>query len=393
MTKFKHKQLHKMMKPLSPKQEYLTAQIVPGDNPQTLIDGSLRSDQSQADQSFDSQNGSQITNPKIEFKQSSESNNSDTQSDSSNNSDEISPYFPASIFPASNAPNYEKITIHRPEGERIFLVYIPQITQTQRSNEERPLHITFHGLNDNCQHFLTNSGFLQLSEQENHFLVAPCGSQGDFGTGWNAGVCCMGSVQVDDVAFVNEIINYMKHKYKINTSKIFASGFSNGAMLSERLACESSHLFAAVASVAGITAENPGGEDGLLRCDEIFEKNFASASVLAIHGTMDNIVPWDGNFLLGFPSVPLDIQKWAQRNKCDLEKTEQTLNRGGYSNTVWKSCNGIDVELVKAEGLGHIWPRSKEFDTATYVLEFFKRHRPLREKDEDLQGPPVTVVA
>ena len=114
----------------------------------------------------------------------------------------------------ANVNSQKKISIKRPEGERNFLIHVPQNNTQQYS-----LHLTFHGLGDNCNNFIKATNFIPLSDKHNIILVAPCGFPGYFGNNsWNAGSCCQPDKSVNDIEFTKEIITYMKTNYNINTN-------------------------------------------------------------------------------------------------------------------------------------------------------------------------------
>ena len=69
---------------------------------------------------------------------------------------------------------------------------------------------------------------------------------------WNAGTCCAGAQKndVDDVGFIREVIRRVERQASIDPRRIFATGMSNGAMMSWRLACEAPEI-RAIAPVEG----------------------------------------------------------------------------------------------------------------------------------------------
>lgn len=235
-----------------------------------------------------------------------------------------------------------------------------------------PLHITLHGLGDTCQNFGQATGLKAFADQNSFLLAYPCGTSGMMGNGWNAGQCCF--VDADDSGFLIAMVREIQKQFKVDASRIYASGFSNGAMMAEKLACESPDMFAAVASVSGVVVVSPGGKGGLSACSSSFAKVYnASTSVLLIHGDDDSTVPWDGQGFLGFPSVPDDFTTWSERNAC-TDSAHQTLSRGSFSNQVYGVCRGGAVqELVRNHGGGHSWPESDDFHTSQYIVSFFAK--------------------
>ena len=111
-----------------------------------------------------------------------------------------------------------------------------------------------------------------------HFLVAyPDGLM----RAWNAGTCC-GEPQrtnTDDVAFITAMVGAIEQEMPIDRARIYATGMSNGAMMALRLGCQTD-TFAAIAPVAGTL---------LTDCSEA-----RPTSVLQIHGTADDRVPYNG---------------------------------------------------------------------------------------------------
>src|SRR6185436_10577421 len=75
-----------------------------------------------------------------------------------------------------------------------------------------------------------------VSDKHGFIVVYPQG----LGNSWNAGSCCgtAASSKVDDLKFVSDLIDKLKTEYCVDPKRVFASGLSNGGMLSHRLACE-----------------------------------------------------------------------------------------------------------------------------------------------------------
>jgi len=269
-------------------------------------------------------------------------------------------------------PGEHHYQLQRPEGVRDFYVWVPKSYDGSRAF---PIIFAFHGLGDDCQSFGHSVGLLELSETNNFLLVYPCGYPGLIGNAWNAGTCCLNPSTIDDVMLTRLMVQTIQSDFKVNASRIFASGFSNGAMMSEILGCEAADLIAASASVSGIVELLPGNSEGLTKCSQDYVKFNKAVSTVNIHGTFDLVVPWTGDFILGFPTVPDNFAAWAQRNGCKGQPV-QTFQKGAYSNQIYQSCNnGTTVEVVQVSGGGHDWPSDSDFDTATFIVEFFESVR------------------
>lgn len=180
-----------------------------------------------------------------------------------------------------------------------------------------------------------------------HFLVAyPDGLD----RAWNAGTCC-GEPQragTDDVGFVTAMVGAIEQQMPIDRARVYVTGMSNGAMMALRLGCQSD-LFAAIAPVAGTL---------LTDCSQA-----RRASVLQIHGTADDRVPYDGGPGKAFsrngtarvdgPSVPSVNATWRGIDACGPPTSTTT---GDVTTQLAACADGRTVELISVAGAGHQWP-------------------------------------
>ena len=231
------------------------------------------------------------------------------------------------------------------------------------------------------------------------------------GNAWNAGTCCLQPTTVDDVAFARAMVSALSSGgVRFDSSRVWVSGFSNGAMMSEVIGCSAADVFSASASVSGVVELEPGGDEGLAVCDKQFAPLAAanrSLSVYHVHGLSDDVVPFTGDALLGFPPIVEDTQRWVQRVGCNQSANSSTLHSGPYTNVVWPNCSSssssaaisatastapaatavlspvnVFVELVEHAGGGHEWPVDKYFDTTAAIVDFFFRSAEQRQPTE-----------
>jgi polyhydroxybutyrate depolymerase len=157
--------------------------------------------------------------------------------------------------------------------------------------------------------------------------------------------------KVDDVAFIRAMVQKIDRDFGIDRSRIYATGMSNGAMMSYRLGCEAADLFAAIGPVAG--ALN-------IPCrpsDEV--------AVIIFHGTEDLHVPYEGGTgpksLVERVDRPVShaVSTWSAANGCSRETRKTT--RGSVIKQSWTGCReGTEVTLYTIEGGGHSWPGGVE---------------------------------
>jgi poly(3-hydroxybutyrate) depolymerase len=262
-------------------------------------------------------------------------------------------------------------TVQRPEGVRTYQVYVPRSYNGAKSVS---LVLSIHGLGDNSVNFARRTNLTVLSEQWGFIAIFPQGSQGPFGTAWNAGTCCANQ-NVDDVTLLTSIVALVRGTFAIRKESIHSMGFSNGGFMTERLGCQLASTFTSIASVSGAVVMQPGNSAGIQACTAAYT---SPTSILHIHGNADWTVPWTGDALIGVPSVPENMAGWVARNKCTKAPT-QTLKVATFTNQLWSGCGAdgkVTVELVKNDGGAHVYLIGPPFDYTNYILGFWNRVTP-----------------
>ena len=261
---------------------------------------------------------------------------------------------PATIPPQQNTsglPSGETTRTLTHDGrERSYLLYVPASVDWSKP---APLVLVFHGGTGNGKSAQAMSGFNETAFR-NGFIVAYPDGTGRFSDEiiltWNGGDCCGYAQQehVDDVGFVRALVAELESQVDIDPKRIYATGLSNGGILSQRLACEAADLFAAIAPVAGTLNFAP--------CNPS-----QPVSVIEFHGTADQHLPYDGGVgaqsLVGvnFASVRDSIGFWAAFDGCSASPLTESFS--DIQHETWTSCAGSTaVELYTITGGGHAWP-------------------------------------
>jgi polyhydroxybutyrate depolymerase len=227
------------------------------------------------------------------------------------------------------------------------------------------LLIGLHGYTHTIDTFINTTHYREAVDKRGMIAVFPKGVA-PFGVpGWNAGTCCgtASSQNTPDVQFMRDMVARLEQDYCIDPKRIFASGFSNGGMLSHRLACEFSDRIAAIGAVSGTMAIEP-----------CIPKR--AVPILHIHGTSDIIVPYNNS--IGSQTVPQTIDGWVARNFCQPEKSV-VYSKGTATCEQYAQCNA-DVQLCTIEGGSHEWPAGGDamgvgdLPATEYILDFLEAH-------------------
>lgn len=170
--------------------------------------------------------------------------------------------------------------------------YNLKVPDNYDANKPYRLIFAFHWLNGTAQNVTSGQyyGLLPLSQNSTIF-VAPQG----IGNAWRDS----GRTQTqggDDVAFATALLEEMKNTLCIDTTRVFAEGFSMGGSMSYALAC------ALGDTLRGVAVHSGGPMSGCVRHDE-------PVAYFMTHGTNDSVCTYPE---YGVPQV----EDFAKVNGC-----------------------------------------------------------------------------
>jgi len=293
------------------------------------------------------------------------------------------PARPPTVNPGSDPaakpfkPGNQDITIPQAGKGRDCRLYVPA---SAVGKAKIPLVIVLHG-GGGWGSQIEGMSRMDPVADANGFIVAyPNGTKGMLGYTWNGGDCCGVAMNkgTDDITFISSLIDRLVADYGVDPARVYATGISNGAIMSHRLACDLSDKIAAIAPIAGAI---------MVDC-----KPARPVPVIFFHGTMDKGMPPAGgmNKRAGsrgpFPPLSKSIQTWLKLDRCPSEG-KQSYRKGEVTCTTYGPCgDSAEVEYCKIDGGGHTWPGGKpdferalghttqDISASAAMWEFFSRH-------------------
>ncbi len=290
--------------------------------------------------------------------------------------------------PLPEQPRPGRWTVQLEHGgvERVATVVLPPAYEP---GKKLPLVLTFHGAGGSGERMLNQNGWAAKARSEGFIAVAPDGFvvnrrlAANFLINprvWNSGQLRAGSprTEIDDVAFVLALLDELQEKVGFREDRVFATGHSNGAGMSFRLATEAAERVRAIAPVAGLMAVDQ-------------PKPARPVPTLYVIGDADPLLPLaGGESQLPWgrrttPPVSEYLGTWAVAIGCQAEG--QVVDETEHlRTTVYRAANnGPTLTWITIQGQGHSWPggdadlparrmgpRSTALDATDRVWEFFQ---------------------
>lgn len=255
--------------------------------------------------------------------------------------------------------------------------YILHLPKNRDKATPLPLVFVLHGGRGSPEDMEKISRFHTLQTPSKFITVYPA-SVDKF---WNDGRAKANS-RINDVKFINSLVDTLQAQYSIYEEGIFSTGLSNGGTMSVRLGCESEKIkaFSTVASTAV--------KKVIDNCDLDAPK-----PLMIIQGTDDPVTNFEGiaKSKRKIVSHQYAIEKFRSLNGCNDAFTKDPIPNTTADGTFatikrYEHCNdGSKVVSVVVEHGGHTWPgapeirrkflvgrTSHDFNASKVIWQFFK---------------------
>jgi polyhydroxybutyrate depolymerase len=272
--------------------------------------------------------------------------------------------------------------------QREFIVHVPG---GYRDDHPTPVVFIFHGSNQHPGTMYNNTTWVEKAEQETIIIVYPgswkyrlAGEPG-LQEKWNSRYLFLlvepGTELKDDVKFVREVLARVTATFNVDESRIYASGFSNGAdFVLTRMVPEMNDVFAAF-STAGVGPSPQRGESD--------DSMILSTSLYSIFGSNDKKIAEILGLSTPFPFKADDIVKdpnfastlESATTMLGLEMACSVESGPTFTRLIYdQNLAGADNEYIfmMIIGMGHVYPNGENngpgINAADLFWEFFMRH-------------------
>lgn len=289
----------------------------------------------------------------------------------------------------ANERNDEVQTFTHNGIQRCYLVHKPA---GWTGTSPLPVMLALHGGGGRPEQMRSATRFNTVADANGFMVVYPAGTGQTVTLNgqvvpvltWNAGRCCGNAQenQVDDVGYFRELITVeLPSHYAIDSRRVYATGISNGAMMTYRLGVELSDLVRAIGPVSGSMMVESGSPA-------------RPVPVIHFHGLLDHNAPFDGGIgnILVNPtvqnSIPDTIAEWVQFNNA--EPTPVATTTADYTLNEYEAKTGepsAPVLLYILPNGGHTWPGGvdvtaslgtgplvESVDASTLIWQFVSRY-------------------
>lgn len=246
---------------------------------------------------------------------------------------------PAPATPAGPPVQQRQLVV---DGQaRSYRVYRPPSLDPRRA---APLVVVLHAFGQTGAGIASTTGFDQAADRGRFVVAYPDG----VGNNWHAGFCCDPRSTVNDVAFLERLLDQLERDNRIDRTRVYVAGISAGAFMAYRVACDLADRITAIGSVAGSLL--PG------TCHPS-----RPVSVIEIHGTADPLVPYGGGAVrptgaanAPIPPTPTLLARWAEIDGC--RGAPSVEDQPPLTTTRWTDCAAATrVVLDTLAGGGHTW--------------------------------------
>ncbi|MDQ0457148.1 alpha/beta hydrolase family esterase [Rhizobium paknamense] len=250
---------------------------------------------------------------------------------------------------------FQDLTFQSGGMERTAVVFIPP---NYTAKTKVPVVFDLHGSNSFPRDQMGRSQWPDVAKENGFIVVAPQGGLSGKLEGthaWNVpGVTNVDGP--DDATYLSDTIALVKAKFCVDSSRIYASGYSGGGRMLSQYICNGNADFSAAGFVMSLRAGYPRQEAGKWLPDPQSCHPAKPVSIIAFWGLKDNTNPYVGG---GKPywqyGGETALNRWAELDGC--EKDTRLTKGTAVSSMEFSRCKGgARILSYTIADQTHDWP-------------------------------------
>lgn len=232
-------------------------------------------------------------------------------------------------------------TVTRTIGARTYTLNVP----AGLVGGSVPLVLALHGAGGDASFHEDETGLTPYAASHNFIVAYPEAEN----TWWDL------TDASKDTVFLKQVVADISANWCVNPKRVHVEGFSRGAMMAHRLACDDTDTFASVAPYAGFLPTVEGNS-----C-----KPQRKVPVAIFHSTFDPIIP----YFFGIQARDF----WVANNGCSKTPVSTRVNSSTFER--YTGCSGGTEVWFRQYNQSHNWPTGADGDDMRNRLwAFFQAH-------------------
>jgi polyhydroxybutyrate depolymerase len=217
-------------------------------------------------------------------------------------------------------------TVSRSLDERSYLVNVPS-----GLSGEVPLLLSLHGFGSNGSQDELYTGWTPFAKAHSFIVAYPQGRPSQYGGAWDPY-----SADSADVAFLRDVVRDISARWCVDPAHVHVDGWSNGAVMSQRMACSAPDVIASVTSYGGGTPTLAG-----------FAAPCAPSRPISVG-------LFAGQYDFTYAGLAQNAGEWRAVDNCASSPTRTTDTHG--STDTYACASGTTVLARVVNNTSHNWP-------------------------------------
>ena len=237
-------------------------------------------------------------------------------------------------------------TVTRSLGSRTYELHVP----AGLGSDPAPLLLSLHGFGSSGRQDELFTGWSGFADRHGFIAAYPNGRPNLQTGAWDPYTPAS-----PDVGFLRAVVADISAAWCVDPSRIYVDGWSNGAVMSQRVACSAADLFAAASSYAGGTP------------------TLAGVAAPCAPSRPVPVALVVGQFDFTYPALEQNAAEWRGYDGCS---STPATSSDSYGTTKRYSCAaGAEVMTRVVKYTSHNWPSGAQGeDQRQRIWSFFMAH-------------------